>query len=73
LIEFQTRFFDEAANEAFFSMLAHSEIYIDGVRYKKQPDQSYSISWSDFDDSKIGNGSVNLLRVDYSAAVINCN
>jgi hypothetical protein len=72
-IEFQTRYFDEVANEAFFSMLTQSEFYIDEVRYKKQPDAGYEIAWSDDDDNKIGNGIVRLLRDDYSAAVINCN
>ncbi len=73
LREFQTRFFDEVANEAFFSMLSQSEFYIDEIRYKKSQDQSYDITWSDDDDTKIGNGIVNLLVDDYSAAVINCN
>ena len=73
LREFQTRFFDEVANEAFFSMLTQSEVFIDEIRYKKQPDQGYDIAWSEFDDTKIGNGTVNLLVVDYSSAVINCN
>lgn len=71
--EFQTRFMDEVSHEAFFSMLSHSDIEIDGIAYKKQPDQSYTIEWSEFDDNKIGNGIVNLLRVDYSEAIINCN
>lgn len=71
--EFQTRFFDEVANEAFFSMLAQSEFFIDEIRYKKQPEQGYDIAWSDDDDNKIGNGIVSLLVNDYSAAVINCN
>lgn len=71
--EFQTRFFDEVANEAFFSMLAQSEFFIDEIRYKKQPEQGYDIAWSEDDDSKIGNGVVNLLVNDYSSAVINCN
>lgn len=73
IIEFQTRFFDEVANEAFFSMLSQSEFYIDEVRYKKQQDKSYEISWSEDDDTQIGNGTVGLLVNDYSAAVINCN
>ncbi|MEE9571436.1 MAG: hypothetical protein V3W20_00130, partial [Candidatus Neomarinimicrobiota bacterium] len=71
--QFQTRFLDEISHEAFFSMLTQSEFFIDEIRYKKQPDQSYDISWSEFDDNKIGNGAVNLLVNDYSAAVINCN
>jgi hypothetical protein len=71
--EFQTRFFDEVSHEAFFSMLAQSEILIDSVEYKKQQDKGYDIAWSEDDGNKIGNGTVDLLRVDYSAAVINCN
>ena len=73
LKEFQARFFDEVANEAFFSMLSHSEFYIDVIRYKKPQDQSYEISWSEDDDTQIGNGAVNLLVDDYSSADINCN
>lgn len=71
--EFQTRFFDEVANEAFFSMISQSEFYIDEIRYKKSQDQGYEVAWSEDDDSKIGNGAVSLLVDDYSAAVINCN
>lgn len=70
---FETRFFDEIAHEAFFSMISQSEFYIDEILYKKQSDQSYDIAWSDDDDNKIGNGAVSLLVDDYSAAVINCN
>ena len=73
LREFQTRFFDEVANEAFFSMLSQSEFYIDEIRYKKQQGEGYEIGWSEDDDNKIGNGTVSLLVNDYSAAVINCN
>lgn len=73
LREFQTRFFDEVANEAFFSMLAQSEFFINEIRYKKPQEQGYEITWSEDDDNIIGNGTVNLLVNDYSAAVINCN
>jgi len=72
LVKFSTRFFDEGTHEAFFSMLAHSEILIDGVEYKKSQDSSYEISWPDSDYNKIANGEVNLLKVDYSAAVKSC-
>ena len=71
--EFQTRYMDEIGHEAFFSMLGHSEVYIDDIRYKKPQDQSYNITWSEFDDNRIGNGIIDLLRVDYSSAIINCN
>lgn len=71
LIEFQTRFFDDGAHEAFFSMLSHSSIEIDGITYKKG-EQSYDITWSEDDDNKIGNGIVNLLVDDYSAAIQTC-
>ena len=70
-IEFQTRFFDEGAHEAFFAMLGHSSIEIDGIIYKKG-EQSYDIAWSEDDDNKIGNGIVNLLVEDYSAAIKTC-
>lgn len=72
LREFETRFFDEGAHEAFAAMLAHSEVLIDDVEHKKTNDGDYSISWSDDDDNKIGNGSVNLLIVDYSSAIKIC-
>ncbi len=72
LVKFSTRFFDEGTHEAFFSMLAHSEILIDGVEYKKGQDSSYEISWPDSDYNKIANGEVNLLKVDYSEAVKSC-
>ena len=71
LIEFQTRFFDAGSHEAFFSMLSHSSIEIDGITYKKG-EQSYDITWSEDDDNKIGNGIVNLLVDDYSAAIQTC-
>lgn len=71
LVEFQTRFFDEGTHEAFFSMLGHSNIEIDGITYKKG-EQSYDITWSEDDDNKIGNGIVNLLVDDYSAAIQTC-
>lgn len=71
LVEFQSRFFDEAAHEALFSMLGHSSIEIDGIEYKKG-EQSYEITWSEDDDNKIGNGIINLLEVDYSAAIKTC-
>jgi hypothetical protein len=53
-------------------MLAHSEVLIDDVEHKKTNDGDYSIAWSDDDDNKIGNGSVNLLIVDYSSAIKIC-
>lgn len=71
LVEFQTRFFDDGAHEAFFSMLSHSSIEIDGITYKKG-EQSYDITWSEDDNNKIGNGIVNLLVDDYSAAIKTC-
>ena len=70
-VEFQTRFFDENAHEAFFAMLGHSSIEIDGIEYKKG-EESYDIAWSEDDGNKIGNGIVNLLEVDYSAAIKTC-
>ncbi len=71
LVEFQTRFLDEGRHEAFFSMLGHSSIEIDGVTYKKG-EQSYDITWSEDDDNRIGTGIVNLLVEDYSAAIKTC-
>ena len=71
LVEFQTRFFDQGAHEAFFSMLSQSSIEIDGITYKKG-EQSYDITWSEDDDNKIGTGIVNLLVEDYSAAIKTC-
>lgn len=70
-VEFQTRFYDEGVHEAFFSMLGHSSIEIDGVFYKKG-EEGYDITWSEDDDNKIGNGIINLLEVDYSAAIKTC-
>ncbi len=69
---FQTRFFDEAAHEAFFSMLSHSNVLIDDIQYKKTQDSGYEIEWSEDDDNQIGNGAVDLLRVDYSEAIQTC-
>ncbi len=69
--EFQTRFFDAGAHEAFFSMLSHSEVLIDDIEYKKSG-ENYDFAMSEDDDNKIGNGVVNLLEVDYSAAVKTC-
>ncbi len=69
---FQTRFFDEGAHEAFFSMLSHSNVLIDDIQYKKTQDSGYEIEWSEDDDNQIGNGAVDLLRVDYSEAIQTC-
>lgn len=71
-IDFETRFMDDGAHEAFFSMLSHSEVLIDDIQYKKTQKQGYEITWSEDDDNKIGTGNINLLRVDYSAAIKNC-
>ena len=71
LVNFQTRFFDKGAHEAFFSMLGHSDVFIDDTEYKKG-EESYDIEWSEDDDNQIGNGIVNLLEVDYSAAIKTC-
>lgn len=73
LIEFQSRYLDEGTHEALFTMLTHSQVFIDEIEYEKTQDQSYDIAWSEDDDNKIGTGTINLLRVDYSAAVINCD
>jgi len=70
--EFETRFFDEGAHVAFFAMLAQSEFYIDDVRFKKAEGDEYSITWSEFDDEQIGNGSVELMVDDYSEAINLC-
>lgn len=71
-VEFNTRYFDANTHEAFFSMLAHDEIYIDTIQYKKSQDSGYDITWSEDDDNKIGNGIVNLLVDDYSEAILTC-
>ena len=71
LVNFQTRFFDAGAHEAFFSMLGQSNVEIDDIEYKKG-EESYDIEWSEDDDNQIGNGIVNLLEVDYSAAIKTC-
>ena len=70
--EFETRFLDEGAHEAFASMLSHSEILIDNIEYKKNQDSTYEVSYSEFDDTQIGNGIVTLLDADYSSAVKLC-
>jgi hypothetical protein len=72
LVEFETRFFDEGSHEAFSSMLAHSEIYIDDIQYKRAQSGSYQIAWHDFDDRIIATGGVNLLEVDYSKSIESC-
>jgi len=71
-VMFETRFLDEAAHEAMFAVFQHSEFYIDGVRYEKPNGSEYEITWSEFDDNKIGNGSIELNLYSYSKAIKNC-
>ena len=62
--------FDEYMHQALFVALVHDEVYLDGVRYVKPPENGYNINWPDT-EHKQADATVNLeVYNDYNSILL---